>query len=136
MDQVNELMEAAFNGNVKFMQEMFESGVSPDSAHPISGHTLLQLACETDNISSIKCLLVNGANPNKRFTKTSRVDNRTLCKNGIALMYARSIAAIDLLIDFGADLSVKDDDNNSVQDWFVRSKAQELANYVDKIAKP
>jgi ankyrin repeat protein len=126
-------MRAAAENDVTTLQKFVEGGTSPDLIHPISGHSLLQIACETNSLCSIEFLLKQGANPNKKFTRVSRVSGTAMCKDATALMYVESVEAAKLLIEAGAEVTLKDSYGKSAIDWAKEDGLVPLVSYYETL---
>jgi ankyrin repeat protein len=105
----NRLLEAAAQGNIAMVEELLNAGCDPNIAHPQYGNTPLSRACFTDRVEVIKRLLKGGADPNLRITYSSPVDGRVE-KGVVALMFARSLAAVTALLEAGADPNLQDEE--------------------------
>ncbi len=132
-DDENLLFNAAYGDDCSAIEAGVKNGLDPDFTHPRSGHTPLQAACETDSLGAIDTLLKLEANPNKKFTKVSRVDGRVICKDSVALMHVLSVAAAKLLIEFGADPAEKDGDGLTAVDWALKDNNDELVQFLSAL---
>lgn len=59
------------NANVKVVEHLIKSGVSPNSFEYFTGKSMLRLACEVGNIKIIRCLLDAGANAQEKKLLTT-----------------------------------------------------------------
>ena len=115
---VNLPFNAAYKDDSEELIRAFRLGVDFSKCHPRSGHTPLQAACEVNALGAIKTLLEKiGVDPNARFTKVSRVDGHVICGNCTALMEVRSVEAASILLSFGADSSLLDENGLSASDY-------------------
>lgn len=134
-DDVNRLFGSVFRNDRKSVELCAEDNLDLNMEHPASGQTPLQTACEVDALASIEALLQCGADPNRRFTKISRVDGRVICSNSVALMHVTSVEAAELLLRFGADSTIKDDASLTAVDWAKHDSNFQLAEYLEKNKK-
>jgi ankyrin repeat protein len=125
----NEAFKAAYENNVAELKKEVDKGISINCVHPSGKSSLLQAACESDAIQVLQYLLELGADPNQRISKISRIDGRVILNNGVALMYAQSVEAAELLIEYGANIEIKDGDGNSVIEWAKEFENQDLVQY-------
>ncbi|MBU2984049.1 ankyrin repeat domain-containing protein [Saccharophagus degradans] len=110
--------EAAYKNDSNGLIQASRFGLDLNKGHPRSGHTPLQAACEVNALEAIETLLDKiCVDPNARFTKISRVDGHLICDNSTALMEVRSLEAAKLLVSFGADVSLEDNNGWSAEDW-------------------
>lgn len=103
-----ELLSAAINNDSEKIRSLVGEGVDPNQSGPF-GIFALRNACESldAKLDALKALLDVGADPNRRFTYTSRVRKRVE-KDVVALMYASNVDAAKLLVEYGADVDVQD----------------------------
>jgi len=108
-----DLLQAAGAGDVAELARLMDSGCDPNVVHPMTGATALYNACVGGRVDVVRLLLQRGADPNKRITYHSPVDGRI--ESGlVALMVASSPEVAALLLDAGADPSVRDDAGRTV----------------------
>lgn len=132
MDE-NSIFEAAFNNDSQRITELVSLGVDANNVHSKSGHTPLQVACEANSLEAIVALLECGADPNKKFTKVSRIDGRVICSESVALMHVLSVQAAATLLKFGANPSIRDGDGRSAIDWAIFDKNDDLVVFLKSI---
>ena len=111
VEAITSLFEAVFNDDQKAIESLVRKGLDPNCTNPI-GQTALQTACSLNRLGSLTTLLKCGADPNKRFTVRSPVDNRVK-KDVVALHYATSAEAVLALTNGGADVHVTDANGTS-----------------------
>lgn len=87
--------------------ELVRKGADLSYCDPYTGRTALYAATMCDRVRAVEALLQHGADPNQRFTYRSPVDGRSEADR-VAIHYASSAAAADVLIRAGADVSVVD----------------------------
>ena len=97
----------AWNHDGEAIAELVREGAQVDYVHPSYGHTALHNACKCDRPRAIEMLLKHGADPNRRFTYRSPVDERVEADR-VALHYVSSADAAAVLISAGADVNVAD----------------------------
>lgn len=102
------LFDAAYSNDVAGVRAAVGEGQSPNAQHALAGTVPLQLACQANALDALEELLRLGADPNLRFSRTSRIDGRRFVAH-TPLMYARSVEAIELLLAAGADLEARDE---------------------------
>jgi len=92
------IINAAYRGDIKILQEILESGADKD-VRDAMGATALHEAMLQPNATVVKLLLDNGFDPNAR------------AKNGYTPLHfavaANNLAAAKLLLQYGADKRVK-----------------------------
>ena len=101
------LFIAAIRGNVGEIRQLLSDGANPNCIAPIVGHSPLYCATFGDHVEAMRVLLENGADPNLRLDYQSPVDGRAE-RQVVALMYARSSAAVKVLLEAGADVRAVD----------------------------
>jgi len=107
-----DLFKAAYANDVAKVSLAIAEGQDANAQSQRAGTIPLQLACQGNALDAIKVLLAAGADPNRRFTRTSRVDGRVFAAH-VPLMYVTSAEAADLLLNAGADINAMDADGNS-----------------------
>lgn len=130
-DDISRLFGSVFRNDANGVELCANENFDLDMINPASGETPLQAACEGNALASIEALLKLGADPNKRFTKISRVDGRVICSNSVALMHITSIEAASLLLRYGADTTIKDDSGLTATDWARHDSQFEIADYLE-----
>ncbi len=128
-------VEAARDGDLRSIQEMIASGVSPDSTN-IAGATALEMACVENHENIALYLLDRGASPNPiesppssspliyAATKGNAIIVQALLNKGAdinliddayeqtaliwACSYGRSFEVVKILLSNGADKNIKD----------------------------
>lgn len=116
----NHIFNLAFRDDGDGIVSAVLGGFDPNIAHPRGGHTPLQIAAQQGAVNAIDALIRMGADPNRRFDWTSRVDGRVY-RNRTALMYASTQAAVRALVSAGADVNAIDD-----QGWSALARAVDL----------
>ena len=123
---VNDYFQAVYAGDISLVKEGIESKkIDPNLMHPQGGHTLLQMACQKNQIPTLKLLLELGADPNYKFTRTD-VGGRVIEKNSVALSSAKSKEAVFALLDAGADINVIDGFGYTPLVWAAKSRNVEV----------
>lgn len=127
----NTIFEAAYDNDVNLIVKCINQyKIDPNFIHPRSGHTPLQAACETNAVDAIEELLKQGANPNLRFTKVSRIDGHIICADSVALIHVESIQAASLLIKYGAIVDISDKEGLTPIAWAAQLGNTELVEYL------
>lgn len=93
--------EAAALGNIPVLKNFYQKDKNRINAYSSDGFTPLGLACFFSRKSTVKWLLENGANPNIGSRNEMKVNP---IHSAVA---ARSIGITKLLIEFGANVNVK-----------------------------
>ena len=121
-DGINALMFAAFNGHSDIIKLLFEKGV-PINKQDNNGRTALMYASTGAFPATVKFLLDNKAETNI----TDNVEHFT------ALMFAASegqFEVVKLLIEYGADPTLKDIDGDTAEDFAQQNNHEEVAQYL------
>jgi len=121
-DGKNALMFAAFNGHSDIIKLLFEKGV-PINKQDNDGRTALMYASTGPFPATVKILLDNKAETNI----TDNVEHFT------ALMFAASegqFELVKLLIEYGADPTLKDIDGDTAEDFAQQNNHKEVAQYI------
>lgn len=93
----------------------------------IYGNTVLHIAAYSNNYSAIKSFLQRGINPN--------VTNN---EGETPIMFAilhKSIQIVELLIQYGADLTIQDKNGMQIFDYLISFKNEEIENLIDNSKK-
>jgi len=115
-----DLFKSAWSNDVGALRAALAAGADPNEPHPRAGTLPLQLACQSDAIESIDLLLEAGARADVVFSPVCRV-NGGLFLNRTPLMYARSVAAAQRLLDAGAQLDSADGNGWTALVWAAYS---------------
>ena len=120
-DRNAELFDAAASNNEANVLACISSGVDVNQRNG-KGWTPLIVASFNGAVSSIKALIVHGADINKPNYKGTT-----------PLMYAMSHFekskkryAFDTLLEFGADKEIRDNSNNSIEDYAIERNIRDL----------
>lgn len=122
----NEIFEnCIFSGKLNEVKKMIDLGVDLDKPSSINGMTPLILAIEGDQPLILELLLENGANPNKKCNISGltplhwAVDYATdgMWQNNRDTPYSEPIECIRILLSYGADMNIKDDQGKTVLDY-------------------
>jgi uncharacterized protein len=97
------LMKSIMEDDDERVIELISSGISLE-ADPRHGNTPLRAASQCGSIRVLRALLKFGADPNERITYRSSVD-KLVEQDFTPLMYASNVEAIDVLIEFGAEVN-------------------------------
>jgi len=97
------IFDAAFKNDVTGIDAAVRAGVDPNVAHPRSGLTPLQIACQGNASDAVRALLALGASASLATTRQSRVDGRSFVDHA-PLMYAQSVPVATALLDAGAEI--------------------------------
>jgi CRP-like cAMP-binding protein len=159
-DRRNALMVASMNGNAEAVALLLEQHANPNMTD-VHGTTALYEACKGNHEECMKILLKFGGSlcltEDAAATKLCQcvfdgdiLMLSRLCKAGInpdsgdydrrrALHIAASegnMAAIRVLVEFGADLSVKDRWNQTAEDEARNAKAAKILEYLETLKSP
>jgi len=124
------LMAAANQGQAEMLKILLENGADPNIASPVTGETPLHAATAKgfakDTLECVKLLLEAGANPNKKAksevsTATYYRDIKVVGETPLHLAAAfGSKEMIEVLLQYNADPSLKDDRGESPLTWYSR----------------
>jgi len=107
-EQGKGLFEAAlWDSGAEAIANLVKAGADPNCEEVNTGRTPLYVACMSDRVRVIEALLRHGANPNKRFTYRSPVDERVET-DAVAILYASSSEAVNALAKAGAEIDATD----------------------------
>ncbi len=123
-DGKNALMFAAFNGHSAIIKLLFENGV-PINKQDNEGRTALMYASTGPFPATVNLLLDYKAAVNL-------IDNG---EHFTALMFAASEGQFDvvkLLVEYGADTTLKDIDGDTAEDFARQNKHEKVAEYLSK----
>lgn len=101
------LLVAAASGDEREVRGLLEAGSDPNDTHERVGNSALYNATYANHVPVIRTLLEFGADPNLRLNYRSPVDGREEL-GVVALMYALSADAAQILISAGADVNLAD----------------------------
>jgi len=129
-DDYTILMAAANQGNFRILKILLEHKADPNLPSPVTGETPLHAAAAKafgeGAFDCIKLLLEAGANPNTKaksgiLTGTYYRDIKVVGETPLHLAAAYgSKEMIELLLEYNADPSIKDDRDESPLTWYSR----------------
>jgi|GEM_PF-6098669 len=105
---------AASEDGTKVIYKCAHSNLDLNMTDSVSGITPLYRAVVLDRRRNVAMLLDQGADPNFRFTFSSRVDHRHIEPDRTALFYAKSADIAEMLVDAGANPNAADADGVTV----------------------
>jgi uncharacterized protein len=123
-DGKNALMLAAFNGHTEIIKILFEKGV-PINKQDNDGRTALMYASTGPFPATIKFLL----------DKKAEINIADKVEHFTALMHAASegqLEVVKILMENGADATLKDIDGDTAESFAVQNKHPEVAQYLAK----
>lgn len=113
-----ELIQAAIDNDVDWLQELIIAGEDLEESD-IDGSTALQFAVTWENMEAVEVLLASGADVNT-------VDDWGFTPLLNATFVGASADMIELLLTYGADPSIEDEDGLTAYDYAVEYQDEEV----------
>jgi len=132
-EQIKNLFLAIKTGNLQKVQSLIEHGVDVNSKNDY-GYSALSWAIGWRELKIAKLLLDNGADVNYILPDTEHRNYvgmsllMSIIENHQAL--PKSVDAVRLLLDAGADVNAKDQNNKTVLDYAIHWKGNEIINMI------
>ena len=112
--------EAAFRGDIETVKQLLEQGISIETLCSLSATCLFSAVTE-NQLEMVQFLLERGANVNHQITRKMIgniiIGGRTPLRGAV---HSASIAVVELLLKWGADASLCDDEGITALDSAMR----------------
>ena len=125
---IDAVFRAACEDDVETIRRFASAGANLNMS-AYKGSFLLRNAVQTGSLKALRALLELGANPNEQFDYYSPVTKKTAEKVS-ALFYVSGVESAKLLVEFGADVNIRDAKGSTPLMWAANYSDAGLIEYL------